>query len=432
MSIKIPNNKSITAHFPPKLYGLFEPHRYKVLYGGRGSGKSWGIARALLLLGQVNPIRVLCCRETHTSMSDSVHRLLAEQIMMLGLGSFYTIDLTRIRGKNGTEFRFVGLRSNSQQIKSYEGITHVWCEEAQNISDFSWEILIPTIRRNDSEIWISFNPYLETDATYERFIVNPPDNAWVQKMNWRDNADFPEVLRVEMEQLKAKNYDNYLHIYEGECRQFLEGAVYTNELRLAELEHRICKLPYDPTNAVAAFFDIGYADATTIWLVQKVGYNTHCINYIENSRKTLDYYLKELSLLPYPISRIWLPHDAKARTLGSHMSVEELIRQKGHWVSIVPNISLSDGINAVRTCFGAMYFDRDKCQIGLNALRHYRYEIVEIQGGGFKNTPVHDKWSHGADSLRYVAIGLKPPKAKVENKYGEYRATHDANSWMSM
>ncbi len=427
------NTTNISANFPQKLAGLFEPHRYKIMYGGRGGGKSWSIARALLLIGQQKRTRILCARETQTSIADSVHLLLSEQIHELGLDAFYEIGLTRIVGRNGTEFRFCGIRTNYNQVKSYEGIDICWCEEAATVSRMSWNILIPTIRKAGSEIWVSMNPDLETDNSYERFIKNPPDDALVIPIGWRDNPWFPDVLRQEMEQLKARNYHEYLHTYEGECRQFLEGAVYTEELKLASSEQRICKLPYDEHSPVAAFFDLGYADATSIWLVQMVGLNVHCINYIENRRKNLDFYLKELRLLPYPIDRIYLPHDAKAHTMGSQMSIEELIRQKGHLVQIVPDIGLSDGINAVRTMFARMYFDRDKCADGLNALRHYRYEIVEKQGGGFKNTPVHDKWSHGADSMRYLAVGLKPPKPKNATKYSSYRpANADANSWMSM
>ena len=174
----------VAAEFPPKLAGLFEPHRYKVLYGGRGGAKSWSIARALLLLGQQEEHRILCCREFMQSLQDSVWRLLCDQIFELGLGSFYEVNKGFIRGANNTEFRFAGIRSNVSQVKSFEGVTLCWCEEAANISKYSWDVLIPTIRRPGSEIWISMNPELETDDSYKRWILNPPPDAWVQKIGW--------------------------------------------------------------------------------------------------------------------------------------------------------------------------------------------------------------------------------------------------------
>ncbi|NBQ46982.1 MAG: PBSX family phage terminase large subunit, partial [Sphingobacteriia bacterium] len=125
------------AEFPVKLEGLFKKSRYKVLYGGRGGAKSWGIARALLILGAKSPMRILCAREFMTSMRDSVHKLLCDQIEALGLLGFYEITQASIRGKNGTEFAFAGLKNNIANIKSYEGVDICWVEEAQTVSRLS-------------------------------------------------------------------------------------------------------------------------------------------------------------------------------------------------------------------------------------------------------------------------------------------------------
>ena len=184
-----------TQKFPSKLKFLFEPHRYKVAYGGRGSGKSWSYARALLMMGAEKPLRVLCTREVQKSIKQSVHTLLKDQIQALGLGEFYEVVENAIRGKNGTEFNFAGLATNTvESIKSFEGVDIVWCEEAQNISKRSWDILIPTIRKPASEIWVTFNPYMDTDDTYKRFIINKPNNARIEKVNYTDNPFFPKVL----------------------------------------------------------------------------------------------------------------------------------------------------------------------------------------------------------------------------------------------
>src|SRR6185437_15618646 len=159
----------IEANFPEKLSYLFKPKRYKVAYGGRGGAKSWGFARALLILGAQKPLRILCTRETQKSIGDSVHKLLDDQIKLLGLEKFYEVQKSAIIGANGTEFIFAGIRQNVHNLKSYEACDICWVEEAQTVSKSSWDVLVPTIRKEGSEIWVSFNPDLETDETYQRF-----------------------------------------------------------------------------------------------------------------------------------------------------------------------------------------------------------------------------------------------------------------------
>src|SRR5690348_12970922 len=167
----------VEAQFPEKLEFLFHPSRYKVAYGGRGGTKSWGIARALLIAGTQRKMRILCVRETMNSIEQSVHQLLTDQIRLLGLRDFYRIQLKSIIGVNGTEFFFAGIRQSVDNMKSYEDVDACWCEEAQAISKRSWNILIPTIRKEGSEIYVSFNPEFEDDETYKMFVTNPPSNA---------------------------------------------------------------------------------------------------------------------------------------------------------------------------------------------------------------------------------------------------------------
>ena len=201
-----------------KFKPLFKSKRYKVFYGGRGGAKSWAYAQYLLITGMQKKQLFLCTREFQGSIQDSVHRVLATQIENLGLGGFYTVQQKAIYGKNGTEFIFEGLKNNVTKIKSMEGVDKVWCEEAENITEASWDVLIPTIRKPGSEILISFNPYDELDPTYQRFIVNPPKESVVVKVGYRDNPWFPEELRREMEECKERDYWKYLWIWEGEPR----------------------------------------------------------------------------------------------------------------------------------------------------------------------------------------------------------------------
>jgi phage terminase large subunit len=401
------------AEFPVKLEGLFKKSRYKVLYGGRGGAKSWGIARALLIKGAKDPIRILCAREFQTSIKDSVHKLLCDQIESLGLLSFYEITQTSIRGRNGTEFSFVGLKNNVSNIKSYEGVDICWVEEAQTTSRLSWNILIPTIRKEGSEIWISFNPELETDETYQRFVANPPADCITMKVNWYDNPWFPDTLRLEKDSLKARDEEAYNQVWEGLCRQTVDGAIFAKEMQQAEKEGRICRVPYDATKPVHAIFDLGWSDSTAIWFLQFIGMETRLIRYIEDSQKTISYYLATMQTYGYVYDKIWLPHDAENKTLAAAgRSIDDIVRAAGYKTEIMPRVPIVDSINAARTIFPNCYFDREHTADGLACLRHYRYE-VDPETGQFSRNPLHDHYSHGADAFRYIALMIKePPKRK--------------------
>lgn len=399
----------VVAEFPPKLAPLFEPHRYKVLWGGRGGAKSWGIARALLIEGTRRPERILCARELQASISDSVHKLLSDQIDALGLSGFYEVQKATIKGANGTEFVFSGLRHNVAQIKSFERLTKCWVEEAQTVSRTSWEVLIPTVRADNSEIWLSFNPELETDETYKRFVLHPPDGAAVIRLNWSDNPWFPAVLRAEKDALKLRDPDAYLTVWEGHCRQTLDGAVYANELRAATEQERIGRVPYDRTKPVHTFWDLGWSDETSIWFAQRVGFEYRVIDYEHGSQKAVPDYLATLQARGYVYGTDWLPHDAKAKTLvGGGRSIEGMMRQSGRTVRIVPHHSVADGINAARAVFSNCWIDEDRCADGLQALRHYRYE-VDPETRQFSRRPLHDWASHAADAFRMMAMSLKEP-----------------------
>lgn len=414
------------AEFPRKVQFVlprtFVKSRYKVLYGGRGGIKSWTFARALLLHGSERRLKILCARETQTSIADSVHALLKLQIAYLGLDAFYTVEKGKIYGANGTEFVFFGLRHNTADIKSCEGVDIAWVEEAESVSKSSWDILGPTIRKDGSEIWVSFNPLLEQDATWQRFVVRPPADAIVVKTTYRDNPWFPEVLKNEMEECRARRPDDYSHIWEGCCVSTLEGAIYQQELRKVDQEGRITQVRYDATRPVHTFWDLGYGDSTSIWFVQAFPFEYRIIDFLQNNREPLTWYQKELQAKPYVYGTHFLPHDARARQLGSGKSVEELMRTAGMRVQIVPNLSIADGINAARTIFGQCWFDGEKCADGLQALRHYQWG--ELATGQVTREPKHDENSHSADAFRMFAIGIRPERKKPPQQAGgQYKVT---------
>ena len=414
------------AEFPQKLSILFDPARYKVLYGGRGGAKSWGVARALLIIGARQTTRILCAREFQTSIKDSVHKLLSDQIFSMGLQDFYEITQTAIRGKNGTEFSFAGLKNNVANIKSYEGCDIAWVEEAQTTSKMSWNVLIPTIRKEGSEIWITFNPELETDETYKRFVVDPPENSIVQRVNWSDNPWFPETLRLEKDALFARDREAYNTIWEGVCRQTVDGAIFAKEMQQAEFEGRITRVPYDPIKPVLAIFDIGWADSTACWIIQFVGMETRVLRYFEVNQTTISQILAKMQTFGYVYDTLYLPHDAQNKTLAANgRSIEEIVRAAGYNVRIIDRTPITDSINAARTIFPKCYFDRENTHEGLQCLRHYRYD-VNPDTGTFSQKPLHDNYSHGADAFRYIGLMINEPK-QVKKKQINYQVS----SWMS-
>jgi phage terminase large subunit len=261
--------------------------RYKVFWGGRGAGKTWQIARALIGEAHSAKHRIGCFRELQTSIKDSVHQTLKGQIEMMGLSPYFEITEKAIRGKVfGSEFLFKGLRSNITEIKSTEGITIAWVEEAQLVSKDSWDILIPTIRVQGSEIWVSFNPIEETDPTYERFVLNPQPDSLVVKVGWQDNYWFSDTLNRERLAMLARDPEAYEHVWEGSCRVMSEAIIfrghyipdsfempgYPNDVRLFHgLDFGFANDP----NAFVRCWTTGEAPNEELWIDRAVfGYQT--------------------------------------------------------------------------------------------------------------------------------------------------------------
>jgi phage terminase large subunit len=412
----------VNATFPDKLDFLFQSHRYKVAYGGRGSGKSWSMARALLIKAANEPTRVLCAREIQKSIKQSVHTLLNDQIQSLGLGAFYEVLEAEIRGLNGSTFSFTGLATNTvESIKSFEGCDVVWVEEAQTVSKKSWDILIPTIRKPNSEIWVSFNPNIDTDDTYTRFVVNPPENAKVVKVNYTDNPWFPEVLEIERQHSEKTNPD-YANIWEGDCKAAVDGAIYANEIREAQENGRITSVPYDPMLKVHVVFDLGFNDSMAIILCQRGVSDIRIIKYIEDNHRTLDSFSSEIRSLNYNWGTMFLPHDGKSRDYKSGLSAEDIMRKQGWTVRIVPVSSIESGIKIARMHFHKCYFDKSANRL-LECLKNYKRSINSSTNE--PGAPLHDEYSHGADAFRYMATSVEQMK---NESWGGEKITYNNRS----
>lgn len=404
---------TLPIHIPPKLGFLAEMHRYKVAYGGRGAAKSHSFAKVLIGLAASQRLRILCTREVQKSIKDSVHRLLSDQIELLGLGAYFDVLETEIRGRNGSEFIFAGLLGHTiESIKSYEGVDVVWVEEAHTVSKRSWDILIPTIRAENSEIWVSFNPNMESDETYQRFVVKPPPDAVVVKVNWSDNPWFPEVLNKERLYAKEHAPDDYDNIWEGKCRTVVSGAIFAREMNDMVEERRIRPTPYDPRFPVHTVWDLGWNDAMAVIMVQKVAPSVlNVINYFEDSFKTYAQVLDTLDRLGYRWGRDWLPHDAENANPISGTNARKTLQALGRKdVKVMQRTDPTARIRAARMMFPRVYLDDTERNVPTGylgaarlatCLRRYRRGIPISTGE--PGDPVHDEFSHGADAWGALA-----------------------------
>lgn len=395
--------------FPQKLRFLFEPHRYKVARGGRGSGKSWSFARAILIRCLQRETRVLCTREVQKSIQQSVHQLLSDQIAGMGVSSKFEVLNNEIRGPHGSCIYFSGLSDvTATSLKSFEGVDICWCEEAQTISDKSWKTLIPTIRKEGSEIWVSYNPELETDPTHDRFVTNPPPDCVSVLMNYSDNPWFPRVLEEERKHAQATMRDeDYRHVWEGECKPAVEGAIYFEAMAASIRGGRIREVPHDGALKTHVIFDLGMADSMTLILAQKVASEIRIIDYIEGTQRILADYSSELRSLrlddqPMNWGNVYLPHDGFHTRHQTGKDDATVMRGLGWEVSQIPNTQVNTGIDRAREVFPRVFFNKARTVRLVECLKRYRWNISQKTGEGV--TPLHDQYSHGADAFRYMAL----------------------------
>lgn len=410
---------------------ISEPCRYKVLYGGRGAGKTENIAVALIYWAIQKNLRIACFREFQKSIAESVKATIEGQILKLGLSHLFNItDKSIVCITTGSEFIFLGLRYNINSLKSLSRIDIAWIDEANNVSRVSWMKLGPTIRGmheddprgmggpfgQGPEIIVSFNPELDSDETYQRFVVKPPSEfnsdgsrySIVRKINYWENKWFPPDLRHEMEECRARSEDEYLEVWEGHTKQVLEGAVYAEEFRQALKDERIGTVRYDPNRPVFTFWDLGHSDKTAIWFAQTVGMEFNLINYLQDSLKKMPYYIGELQKLGYNYGGHYLPHDGDDETVSNISPKKQLQKFYPKQVFIVERPKRKFlGINAVRTIFPLCNFDENNCSDGLQCVKHYCYKVNE-ETGTFSREPNHDTpWSHGCDALQTMALRFK-------------------------
>jgi phage terminase large subunit len=379
-----------TAHFPEAFHPLSEQHRYKVCYGGRGGGRSWAIARLLLLRASNSKLRLLCTREHQKSIQESVHILLAQQIEALELPG-WNVERHEIFADNGSHFIFAGLHHEPHKIKSMEGVDVAWVEEAQSVSAESWDLLTPTIRKDDSEIWLSFNPERESDATYQRFVVNPPPGAAVIKTTWRDNPWFPSALALERDYCWRVDPERASHIWDGECRSQSQAAIFGGKYTSEAFE------PAADWDGPYYGADWGFSQDPSalirFWVDKRrlyIDYEAWGVGVDIDETPAL------FRLVPGSETHLIRADCARPETISYMNRHGYSIRPAKKWSGCV-----EDGIVFLRQFEQIVIHPR--CRHTLDEFRNYSYKVDRLSGDVLPI--VVDSHNHMIDSLRY---GIEP------------------------
>ncbi len=415
------NERVVRFQLPRKLAFLMEPHTYKVAYSGRNGLKSTAFAGALLTQGIQASHRILCAREVQKSLVESVHQLLKDQIARIGYEDMYDVTDNAIRCRhNDTLFRFTGLSDQTaDSMKSYEGFDRFWVEEAQAITKRSLQIALPTIFRTPgAEAWLSFNPGMDTDEVWNRFVVNKVEGAVVAEMNWRDAVAAgwftPEQERLRQHDL-IYSKDEYDNIWEGKPRTTVVGAIFASEVTDTIRDGRFRPVPYDPRLPVHRIWDLGWNDLMTVIMVQRPHPSAlSIVNYIEDARITYPEMLQAMDGLRYRWGQDWLPHDATQHHPTSGTNAKKQLQALGCKVKDIPRSDPEARIRAARMMFPRVYMDnsqretppdRPDRQLGagylMERLKRYRRNIPKNTGEA--TGPLHDINSHGADAFGGLA-----------------------------
>lgn len=370
---------------------LTERKRYKVFYGGRGSAKSWSIARSIIIKCYSEKHRVLCCREYQRSIADSVHKLLCDQIEALGLSAYFDITKDAITSKTtGSLIIFRGLHGNASEIKSIEGITICWVEEAQKVIRESFDYLFPTIRTPGSEIWISFNPDDEKDAVYDRFVVHPnPQTDICIKTFWYDNPDFPEVLRIEMDHDRETNYDRYKHVWDGECYVISEAVIFNGKYKIKDFE-----TPEDAGFCFGGDFGFGPDPSTLIRCFEQQE-GTERNLYIDWEAWGLHVQMESLPALykSVPESHLYAINGDNSRP----ETIDYIRRHDFPLMRGEAKLKVEDGLSFLLG-FNNIYV-HTRCPHTAEEMRLYKYKL---DTNGNPTRKPDDKNNHCIDALRYA------------------------------
>lgn len=433
----------MTTHrieLPPKLVKVFaKPSRYKGSKGGRGSGKTRSFAKMTAVFGCQRASEgrsgvLLCGREFQNSLADSSFTEVRLAIQSdPWLVTQYEIGREYIRHVSGkVEYAFTGLRHNIESLKGKARILLAWIDEAEQVSEASWQTLIPTVREDGSEIWLTWNPKRKGSATDLRFVQNATPDMRIVEMNWRDNPWFPEVLNEERLRDKDARPEEYEHVWEGAYRTVTKGAYFAPQILAMKAEGRLTRVSPDPLMTIRLIADIGgtgaKADNFVFWAMQYVGREIRVLNHYEVQGQPIAHHLQWLRSQGYgpEAAQIWLPHDGDNHDKVYDVSYRSAFEDAGYTVTVVPNQGRGAAmmrVEAARRCFPMVWMDEDKCAGGLEAVASYHAKIDETRG--IDLGPDHDWSSHSADAYGLGMVVYEEPQIQKRRKE---RAT--VSSWM--
>lgn len=409
-------------------------------YGGRGSAKTRSFAKMTAIRTYMwdaagREGQILCGRQFMNSLADSsLEEIKAAIRSEPWLLDHFDIGEKYIRTKSGRiSYTFVGLDRNIDSVKSKARILLGWVDEAEPVTDEAWTILIPTLREEDSELWITWNSKRKNSPVEKRFRLVSDPRIKVAEINWRDNPWFPAKLERDRQRDLKDRPDQYDHIWEGDFVSVVEGAYFAKCLTAAKAEGRIGRVAADPLMTLRLFWDLGgrgaKSDATAIWVAQFIGKEIRVLDYYEAQGQPLATHLNWCRSKGYTPERasMWLPHDGAPINPVADASWETALKSAGYDVTVIPNQgagAASMRIEAARRLFPAMWFSEEPTQGGREALGWYHEKRDEERGIGLG--PNHDWSSHGSDAFGLMCVAYEEPIAKKKHD----RRPGGVGSWM--
>ena len=421
---------------------LLDPARYKGAWGGRSSGKSQffgglSLEDAVRWPGDAGEgLRFVAIREVQKSLEYSAKSLVERKMHEHGLSEAqgFKVFKDRIQLPGDGVMIFQGMQDHTaDSIKSLEGFHRAWVEEAQTLSEFSMQLLRPTIRWEDnqrglaSELWFSWNPRHAKDAV-DKFLRGPgkPNGAVVVKANWSDNAWHPQVMEAERRDALKNDPDQYGHIWEGEYARVYKGAYYAGALEAAEREGRIDVIATDPLLRKYAYWDIGgtsdKSDATAIWVVQFAGEQIRVIDHYEAVGQEFGEHVGWLHERGHSKAVMVLPHDGKKHDTVHKVTPRSFLTDAGFKVEVCKNIGTGAAmkrVTAARRIFPRVVFNRATTEGGREALGWYHEKQDEKRDMGLG--PEHDWSSHSADAFGQLAVDVIDRPKSVVNRTKKIR-----------
>ena len=407
----------LSIKMPPQYQELFNPKwRHIIFHGGRAGGKTENIGVSYLLKGLSEPRLILCTRENQNSIADSVHALLKGKIEQYGMTQYRVLKNEIINSDNGTRFIFKGLRRESiDSLKSVPDVTDCWVEEAQSVSTESINKLVPTIRKEGSQIVWSLNRETENDPAWKEIVEKADDKTFVQQINSYDiDSYLSDTIRAEREKMKAENPELFRHVWLGEPLTAAAGSIFARYIARARNEGRVGEFPYIESYPVHTAWDIGTTDSTAIWFYQIRDGAVYYVDYVEDFDRPIANYLQDIRARNYNYGTLFLPHDSDNKS-GKSNSVDQAevttiyedmqrFAPEYKFELLPPNRGYA-AIEKARNKFTTFYFDK-KCARGLQCLESYHYEWSD-KNKILASKPKHDWSSNAADAFQYSVISLE-------------------------